>query len=249
MMINDEKKLVFIHIPKNGGTSIRTELGKFGFVSPFAANKIVEGNVTIDAPHQTPLEIRERFPDLAARILGYRQILVLRSPSRRFLSSVSQYLRMYSKKIPTAYSPVELHSVVLQLLDSLEIGEISFKMTHFRRQIDYLSSTETQILLRLEDATALEASLKDLVDPNFSLARKFSRRFVRNRPARAIKKVIDPIFRAMPEAARTFTKRMFEPLLYKKRLPTDELIGNDAVIWARVTAYYAQDIELYAKVS
>lgn len=249
MMINDQKELVFFHIPKNGGTSVRTELGKHGFISPFKPDFLEYENVTIDAKHQTPQEIRERFPELAARIYGYRQMIILRNPEQRFLSSVSQYLKMYSEKLPTTYSAQELHKTVTRVLDRLEAGEISLELTHFRRQADYLSPADPQILLDIDNVPALDANFNDLLGADLSLAKRNSRRFIRNRCTRIVKKNLDPIFRSLPIPVRNDVKRVLGPIFYQKRLSTDVLIRDDTALWARVARYYAKDRELFDQIT
>jgi hypothetical protein len=88
LIVNDKHKFIFVHIPKNAGTSIRRALQKFPGNEP----ALVSGKTK----HETWQEFQARWPNRSGRSHAELQefcvIAVVRNPWERFVS-LHQYLR------------------------------------------------------------------------------------------------------------------------------------------------------------
>ena len=101
MILLNEKKVAFIHIPKNGGTSIRAYLNTMDEVVYNEAEDtfFVLGDDKFDKNHITLDMLHENFKTAFDLIKQYNSFCILRDPRERFYSSINQYFRFNKYKI------------------------------------------------------------------------------------------------------------------------------------------------------
>ena len=81
MVICDERKIIFIHIPKTGGTTVEKRL-KLTNLDNLYSTSLFINNRTLQ--HMTWDKYIEKFPD---KFKAYKTFSIVRDPYRRFLSS------------------------------------------------------------------------------------------------------------------------------------------------------------------
>lgn len=92
MVLSDEKKFLFIHIPKTAGTSIQHVLEPYGVTEPLAYSRGLERYITVE--HQFPPHLR--YADAAAALTvdlrHFFKFTFVRNPWDR-LVSMYEYFR------------------------------------------------------------------------------------------------------------------------------------------------------------
>ena len=88
MILNEEHKFIFVHVPKNAGTSVRKMLRTHSGTRPSL--------VSSDTKHETYSEFRARWTERSGRPVEdldeYRVVAIIRNPWDRFLS-LHRYLQ------------------------------------------------------------------------------------------------------------------------------------------------------------
>ena len=161
MVISDERRFAFVHIPKTGGTTIGRQLvERIPFDPAFA------GGVT-DCPrfgrcylqHLALWQIRDMAPKVLEKILVYDSMAIVRDPLDRFRSAVSQFTRNTQSRELSTLTRSELNETVDFILRGLhgpELGTMPF--TFFRRQCDQIFLDGQRYVSRLFDYRDLKGA-------------------------------------------------------------------------------------------
>ncbi len=124
--------------------TFRTALAKYDTRGNYFFEwKPIEGtNRLLDMAHVTVFQLYKFFPKVASEIEGYFRFGFVRNPYMRFISAVSQHLKLggvYSRNIILA-DPDLFYGVASGLAETVlfsHIIEQDFKLVHFRRQSNY----------------------------------------------------------------------------------------------------------------
>lgn len=133
MIVYDEKKLIFLHVPKAAGTSIR---------SLFPDNDRYWGIETkpdghiIDLAHMTLEELRQYYPAEFAKLATYRSFAAIREPHERFISALFEYMRNFRGKEKSRVGLSNLWRHARIVMDALPSDDVEF--SHFKKQIDFV---------------------------------------------------------------------------------------------------------------
>lgn len=144
MIISDSEKFVFIHNPKCGGMSCHTALLKYDTRDNFFFEwKHVndEGKV-LDMAHITPFQMRRFFPKVFEEVREYQKFVFVRNPYQRFISAVSQHLKLGTQVMRSAIlaDAETLYRVAASFaVHALKppVVENNHKMVHFRLQCNF----------------------------------------------------------------------------------------------------------------
>lgn len=168
MIVSDSERFVFIHNPKCGGMSCHNALLKFDTRENFFFEwKTVnsEGKV-LDMAHVTPFQLRKFFPKAFVDVKDYLKFTFVRNPYDRFLSAISQHLKLGSDQMRRAILSDEatfynVASSFAQTSLNLISIENDHKLVHFRPQVNFVNIDGRQwadLVFHLEDARKLEGS-------------------------------------------------------------------------------------------
>lgn len=142
MIISDTAKFVFIHNPKAGGMAFRTALAQYDTrCNAFFEWKTV-GDQQIDMAHITPYQLHRFYRDTFDQIRDYYRFGFVRNPYDRYLSAVSQHLKLSTRYIRKALlqQPDLFYSIARNMaehvLDQHAI-EQDHRLVHFRRQSNF----------------------------------------------------------------------------------------------------------------
>ena len=172
MIISDRNKFVFIHIPKCAGTSVRSRIEHIDDRNGAYSSRLDEhpelGLLNyVHIPLQT---LKAQFPDEYVCVETYRSMAVMRDPSARFISSVSQYCNRYSDVEMRNHNIKTLRRQVDRLIDEIEEqevlnpgGRLPAKLIHFQRQHHYTHLDGAQIVQHIVDISQIESVLVDLL--------------------------------------------------------------------------------------
>lgn len=169
MVIDDENEIFFIHIPKNAGTFIRTNL-KDG--REFWGLRTFPEIGKRDAAHLTLEEIRQALPQVFEKLIAYESFALIREPRERFVSSVLEAARDYHNTPKSAVSDEQIVELGEHYLSRLPNRGVEF--AHFTPQIDFVRLDGKPMidnLFRLEDIDRCVAVLEQRVGRKFDDAK------------------------------------------------------------------------------
>lgn len=169
MIVSDTEKFVFIHNPKCGGMSCHNALLKYDTRDNFFFEwKTVnaEGKV-IDMAHITPFQMRKFFPKAFRDVRDYLKFTFVRNPYHRFLSAVSQHLKLGTPYMRNAVlaDPEAFYRVAASFaLTALRKHPVEndHKLVHFRPQSNFANIDGRRWadhVFRLEDPESLQGTL------------------------------------------------------------------------------------------
>lgn len=262
MIISDEHKFVFIHIPKCAGTSVR------GILEPFDSREgAFTGRVDhhsefgeLDYVHIPLFALRDHFRPEFEAVQRYWSFAVVRDPYARFASSVSQNLRQYSEKPIQKRSIQDIVSCVREVIDFLsshgrEQLLLPPEYIHFQRQADYIDLDGEQVITSLYTVNQIDKLLFDVSQhtewplsdmvPEATKAKANQTKVFRNDLLRRVIEYSRPGTGALRGILSDNLKQKFRDRVY---VPRDqrmrELFAADH-IRDFIQDYYAQDISLY----
>lgn len=263
MIVSDEYRFFFVHIPKCAGSSVRQHLQKFDDRNGFytGVSWLSELGQT-DLRHMPLFVIKDQFPKEFANLHNYWSFAIIRNPFQRFASSLTQRLRMYGHQPLQKLSISEIKCEIAQAIGHLgrlprDNHLLSPQFIHFQRQIDFVNldgHRTVQSLYRVDEINRLLDDVNrrtggdlesldnpDLSPKNLSLAHRseFLRRLVE-----ALRPATRAIVRTLPESA----KERMRALVY---VPRDQRLGElfrAGHVRDFVEDYYREDIALWETV-
>lgn len=168
MIVSDTEKFVFIHNPKCGGMSCHNALLKYDTRENFFFEwkSVNDAGKILDMAHITPFQMRRFYPKAFAQVQDYLKFTFVRDPYQRFLSAVSQHLKLGTGHMRNAIlaDPGAFYRVAAAFaLNALKTRPVErdHKLVHFRLQVNFANiegSRWADEVLKLEDPEALAAS-------------------------------------------------------------------------------------------
>lgn len=148
MILLPDHQIAVVHIPKCGGTSLRTELKRLENICEFNHIASIEKLGTIDLTHMNLKLLRQSFPDVFQMLLTFDSYCIVRDPFSRFRSSFEQRLRMYRGKSLGKMRNRDLMREFDLVVDTLSrSGDwLPHDFCHFERQSGYIFIDETRII-------------------------------------------------------------------------------------------------------
>ena len=172
MIISDTHKFAFVHIPKCGGTSVRSTLARFDDRASqyFDKGRAPHGALgELDYPHIPLAILREYFPADFECVASYTAFAIVRNPFDRFPSSVFQRIRTTnSGRISSDDIRQEIDQVIESLLGYAPSEPIlAPDLIHFSRQRDYVSLGERRVVgnvYSLDEIPSLISAVSELTN-------------------------------------------------------------------------------------
>jgi len=272
MIINDSKKICFVHIPKCAGTSIRSLIQEFDDLNGEHTDRVeVHSELgLLDYVHIPLPVLSEHFPELYSKVKSYHSFAIIRDPYQRFASSVAQRLKMYGKKDLKDASNEdvikEINSCIHFLSDNIEEKILPAEYIHFQLQSSYIFFNEKKIVNKLYLMEDIDNCLFDIskllglddnkkqsnkIRPNKSLVYR-SRLFfkINQLGAPLIRAFISDSFliklRTLVKLCvpRTILLKLRGLILVSRNTHMNELFTTDNVK-DFIQRYYKEDIDLY----
>lgn len=256
MIIDDANKLIFIHIPKCAGMTLRTQLAAInsGNNQYFHLRELDDG-MTVDMAHLPLATLKKYFNDDYRKLLDYQSFAIVRDPFERFLSSVYQRLSAYSDINITTISLQALRQEVASIvtyLDNYNQRLLPYDYVHFQPQIDYLKIDGTgMIVSRVFAISEIDQALNfvtdytghpittDRIKSNSSVVYKSSiQAFAVNCGKRLIPKRVAALI------PKRILKRINGLAQTEASQRTAALLEDPSII-AFIERYYADDISLF----
>lgn len=265
MIINEDYRFVFVHIPKCAGTSVRLKLRPFD--SREGAFE-VRGNHPIlgrlDYGHLPLFTVSEYFQSEFNTLRNYFSFAVVRDPFARFPSSVSQHLSMYSQRAIHMCSSDEIQAAIDTSIHYLRSQPrdrylLPPHYIHFQKQTDYINLDGVRIIDRLYTVGKVNALLADvgqLIGQSLVHADEAGHEIAANRSIVFRNDLLRKVIAIMRPVSDLFGKYIPDNMKQKIRnqvyVPRDdrlrEIFDSD-YIKDFIRDYYAEDIVLHQELT
>jgi len=252
MIIDDDHRVAFMHIPKCGGTSVRRQLAKLDSCQGFFYDRREHDALgRLDYCHIPLPFLARHFPDAFEKVAAYRAFALVRDPHSRFVSATFERLALFGGVRRTAATAREAMDEAERTMDWLA-GRGPFSdpaYIHFARQIDYVALDGRPIvenIYAIEDMAAFGAEIERLTGTPFDPGRRENTNFAS--PSR----LLSLLHVAKPVYSRLTTWNQREAILralHRWRLQAPdalyEAFRRNRKIADFVQSYYADDFALH----
>ncbi|MDU8928292.1 sulfotransferase family 2 domain-containing protein [Alisedimentitalea sp. MJ-SS2] len=263
MIVNDTCRVVFLHIPKCAGTTVRNVLALYDqhhgrFYDKSVANHPLLGR--LDYAHIPLAVLRDYFPEDFDRVIKYRSFALIRDPHFRFPSS------LHERFVQRSNTPLDLHDrvdvarevdkVMASLARHPQSEPISDPdLIHFSRQCDYIFLSGKQIVDSPHTVAEIRSMLNEISD---LIGKPIRLRESRNRRDRISSTKVENLTRIVTRPIETVLPRRFWKPMYKPIKTAFYATGllrpggnpladypNAAEIDAFIKEFYAADIAFF----
>ncbi len=166
MILSDQYRFVFVHIPKCAGTSVREAVLSFHDAdSRFL--KTIETHPElgqIDYRHLPLRLLRELDREAFEKLKIYKGYAVLRDPFQRFRSALAQRAKMYLGAELARLDEADIHTEITRVIDYLqsEPEVITSDFIHFARQSDFVQIDGKRLVQNLYPVEHLDRFVASL---------------------------------------------------------------------------------------
>lgn len=251
-VISKEKGFAFIHIPKNGGSTIRKTYLQFDDCGEKFAFKIVEhdelGRIALG---HVPLWVIARYyPDDFEAIRTNWSCAITRDPVERFRSALGQRSRQFLGLDLHALSKAQLSKQIDVVIAHLETHETlpEAEFCHFARQSDFVFLDTEKVVKNVFPLAQMNDLLKELsqktgVEPVKKKANA-SQTVTKGTLGWTLRTGWHVLKPAIPKGARTKLRKRFRSLAVTSSTKQPLAVGDEKVI-AFVRDFYARDFDIH----
>lgn len=255
MIVNDEHKFAFIHIPKCAGSTVRKTLAPYdNRRNYYWLEKDCGSEGQRHFAHLTPKLLSRVCPADFRLVSVYRTFSLIRDPVKRFPSSFKQFVSERRGKPFASLSEYEMRTELDNVINTLTRGvELNPRYVHFTRQSDfvyYQGQRFVDNVYRLEDMDQFYADIGRLVGTQLvaeagsgSGVRHNTSQVYRNEFMRRTLSNVKPLVaKCLPGSVKSALRPVFfvPPSQRELGVFTSDYV-NDFI-----NSYYNADMQLYA---
>lgn len=256
MIILNQKKFAFLHIPKCGGSTLQKWLRLRFTTSANFYGKTEHPEIgTVYREHLTLRQLKQHYPDALADLRANDTYAIIRDPLSRFESALGQYVNEMRGGNITLMAPEDITALAQDILDQLRQlnGGFRFELTHFQPQAAFIELEGERIVTHLRDLTAMDATIAELsaqldVAPP-EVTRQNERKEFRFRPIAPLLRGLDRIARAILPAKLAGGLNALGGAIFQKPKSAKPSPALDADIQRQIAEFYQRDFELFREVS
>jgi hypothetical protein len=254
VIISDEHRFAFVHVPKCAGTLVRMQLSHLDSYRGAFTGKVdhpVLGR--IDLAHLPLQVVADHFPVEFDKLGRYGSAALLREPHERFLSALMQRLRLWrgsSMSLVTREEIVREAAAVMRVLDAdPRLMPVAF--THFTRQASFIEFEGRQVvghLFPVGDLPRFARFVAQWTGHEFDPLRRENFSVAPGRPwMRRVVRLARPVYRRiLPQAVKnSLHTRMIRAGIYRSATGLHTSLFGDDILRRFVADYYARDFVLY----
>ncbi len=166
MILSDQYRFVFVHIPKCAGTSVRKAVLSFHDAdNRFLKTIEVHPELgQIDYRHLPLVLLRELDREAFEKLKIYSSYALLRDPFQRFRSAIAQRAKMYVGTELAQLGDEDLETEIKRVISYLQSGPevITSDFIHFARQSDFVQLDGERIVHNLYPVERLDLFVETL---------------------------------------------------------------------------------------
>nr|WP_274789922.1 sulfotransferase family 2 domain-containing protein [Roseovarius tolerans] len=244
-------------MPKCAGTTVRNLLGRLDDTGGKYESRVHDHPELgrLDYTH-LPLEVLRRIaPEDFKKVIDYKAFTLIRDPQARFVSALSQRLKMYSTRELAQHDRADVNRLALQVVEALQEPDATHtpEFIHFARQSEFIFCDDEQLVETIYPVSKVSTMVQELS----KLTREDLGQAGNDNPTMVFR---FDAFRNLALAGKWVGERTLGPgraryarnvvrqvLMKPLKNSSDIYMFSDEVI-DFVRNYYAQDFDLYAKV-
>ncbi|WP_293882175.1 sulfotransferase family 2 domain-containing protein [Sphingomonas sp.] len=254
MIISDQHRFAFVHIPKCAGTSVRKALrpidetiGTFDHIAEHPQMGLIHYS------HITLPDLALFFPDHFNKVQSFRSLAIVRDPVDRFFSAIFQRLREFKKFDQSQITAPIISQEAAQVIQHLQASRerLDLEYVHFNRQSDYVFNAGERIvdqviaLDRLDDAARyIETCTGIRLAPQGRENRTADLRFQSLKPI--VRALRAPYVALVPHAKRERLRRGLIRVGIYGDVEKQQFVKPGSTLDTFLHDYYRQDFELVA---
>lgn len=254
MIVTAEHGFFFVHIPKNGGSSVRDQIQTLDDADGlFLGTKDHPELGIYDSSHVPLVWLKEHFGEWFETISSLDGYCLLRDPVERFASSTAQRFKKFKRKTATDVSEPEIHAEIDTVIKHL-IGCGRFpssKMSHFMRQSEFVVLDGTRMVRNAYRLADIDLLIEDLARrsgqalvADFHSNPSFELRYPWVQKPLMISK--DIAKRLLPNSLTDRLRKLaIQHLAKPGGTGFTSVVAKSREIRAFVESYYADDFELF----
>lgn len=253
MIISDNHRFAFVHIPKCAGVSVKRPLRAIDTTQGYFSRIGEHAEMgRIHLAHITLRDLAQHFPDETAKLHDYRAFAVVRDPSERFLSALFQRLREFRHFNQSEITRGRIEQEAAEVIRYLESApeRLDLEHVHFNRQSDYVFHGGKRVvddifpIERMADIIAYVADRTGIAVEEERRNRSTEVRFAAVRPL--VRLLRRPYAALVPYALRNRVRTRLVGAGIYGDVDTRKMIRAGGYIDGFVRSYYAEDFELHA---
>ena len=254
MIISDQHRFAFVHIPKCAGSSVK------------AANPSIQNTFDrtsehhevlgpVDLSHLPLWAFRQHFPNVFDKILNYQSFAVTRDPLDRFGSSVMQRCRQYLNYEAADITPDVMVRVAKEAMVFLKENPDSVvpEFIHFKPQSHYIR-LDGQTIVEHVDLPGQFSHLNKFLEsrgltPVSTSKRRNASVEPANKTLKDLLQTIRPLYRAvLPQKLKdALWLKLIDAGIYAPEANRYAPLVEDKEIAAFINDFYAEDFEIFKK--
>jgi hypothetical protein len=255
MIIDDKHQVFFQHIPKCGGTSVRTQLQAVdSYNGQFYGLITHETLGSMDLAHLPLYYFHACYPEQFAKLETYQSFAIVRNPYARFVSATFERLAVFRGIRQTAATPrvamEEAEAAIAWLRGRERFCDAGY--IHFARQTDFISLNGRRMIRNihtLEDMAGLGAGLSRITGLTFDPETRKNTNFASANKLMSVLHIARPIYRKLTTLEQ---REEVLKLLHRWKIQSPDKIYAEftktPMIRSFIDDYYADDIVLYEAV-
>lgn len=255
MILCDDRRFAFIHVPKCAGTSVRRALAPLDSTGEAFFTIVDHPRMgPVHLAHLTMADLALHYPETFARVRRYRSMAILRDPLERFYSALFQRLREFRHVPQSDLTPTVIKAEAERVIGHLDgkSGRLDLEHVHFTRQSEFVEIDGQRIvsdLFAVDDMDSAVAHVLSLTGVDIADQRENRTTALRFAALRPLQKAFrGPYSRLVPAELRDkIRQRMTAAGLYAP-VAKDRFVEPGGVVDQFVRHHYDRDFQLLAEV-
>lgn len=257
MIVSDQHRFVFIHIPKCAGTSVRAAVLPYHDADERFLRTVEQHPQfgPIDFRHLPLPLLRELDPEVFEKLRVYDSYALLRDPFQRFRSALAQRAKMYLGKEFAQLNKSELRTEIERVQEYLLScpAVIRPEFIHFTRQSDFVQIDGKRLVQNIFPVEHLDrfacALARHIGADTLSVGHANKTTVFRYPQLKQVAQSSSALARrVLPGSVHETLRRSARKVLMKPGGSADASVFEEAQVRDFITSYYKADIALYQEV-
>lgn len=253
MIISDEHRFAFVHVPKCAGTSVKSALRAID--STAGRFERIADHPAMGMTHCAHIPLRDLaafFPSDFRKVRDYRSLALVREPTERFVSAIFQQLREFKhypqSGITGEVVAAEAEAVMRYL--AADPARLDLEHVHFNRQTDFIELEGQRIVKRILSIERMADAVSFIAESTgVSVGGEHENRTteLRFRALRPVQRLLRRPYALVPQARRQRIRDGFTRAGLYRGVAKQQFVRRGGVLEGFLHDYYARDFALYAE--